>query len=943
MEQIHVLAWNALDSYQDNRGFVAQAFGRSMVSERNVCIRVEMEGFRPYFRLKIEKTTSREQVNVFFHKLTGFCRGIDPRFIFESRFPLYPYTKYYKRFVKLTFNSEYSRKKTAETIRQWIKEKNFSVLLHGMQLYDAALPSLLALQHELNIAPTGHIGIDHCAVDIDANGTWHVPYTAVHRVEDVRLGAFKIASFDIETLSYDSYIMKSSIFPDYNNRNDVVSQIGTCIMTIGTNEVQRYCFVLDSDKSFFKEHERMLPITDEEHSDFVLYPFYHERDLLLAWSRFIHDVDVDMFIGYNIFGFDWQYIHARCMLHNIEEEFCQNLSRTDRYDRMFQTRQLSSSAYGDNNMTFYDPIGRLNVDVYLHIKKEFKLDSYKLDNTSEHFLQRKKLDMPPKRLFQALKESRESVIEVAKYCVRDCDLVNELMVHLKIFPTIMEMSNTSRIPFQYVLLRGQQIRCFSLISYHAREMKYSVPDKIELNNQRKDFEGGYVMNPEKKVYMSDPICVLDVMSLYPSLIIAYNLCYSTIVTTNGTSDNVVDSDVTCVSIAEDREHRFVKSSKRIGVLSVILQGLWTQRQEIKKQMKTCSADVYALLDARQLSIKCCMNSLFGLTGITQEYAMLPCQYIAESITCMGRYTIQFAKSKIEEWYGSNTVRYIDSDSLFICFGNETRNNLNGAFIKGQEAEEKLNEILPSPIKMEFEKVLFPFIILTKKRYCGLVFEDHNDLTKSKILYKGISVVRRDFCAYTKHTLEEAMQIVFLERNIQKAYAYVQQSVKDLIEGRVPHEHLVMSKTLSSKNINQKNPAESTLAHVSLYTKLKRRDPNNCPKAGDRIEFLFVITGDKLLRDKVEHPLYVKEHGLHLDLLYYYHHQLYNPANELFSLLLSPEPFDPVGTNKTGIYLLEQFERQQQRLKSCELNKREGQKEITSFFTKRVKQVNDNTV
>jgi DNA polymerase elongation subunit (family B) len=184
--------------------------------------------------------------------------------------------------------------------------------------------------------------------------------------------------------------------------------------------------------------------------------------------------------------------------------------------------------------------------------------------------------------------------------------------------------------------------------------------------------------------------------------------------------------------------------------------------------------------------------------------------------------------------------------LFICFGNETRNNLNGAFIKGQEAKEKLNEILPSPIKMEFEKVLFPFIILTKKRYCGLVFEDHNDLTKSKILYKGISVVRRDFCAYTKHTLEEAMQIVFLERNIQKAYAYVQQSVKDLIEGRVPHEHLVMSKTLSSKNINQKNPAESTLAHVSLYTKLKRRDPNNCPKAGDRIEFLFVITGDKLL-------------------------------------------------------------------------------------------------
>ena len=105
-------------------------------------------------------------------------------------------------------------------------------------------------------------------------------------------------------------------------------------------------------------------------------------------------------------------------------------------------------------------------------------------------------------------------------------------------------------------------------------------------------------------------------------------------------------------------------------------------------MKSCTTEIYTLLDARQLSIKCCMNSLFGLTGITQDYAMLPCQYIAESITFMGRYTIQFAKTKIEEWYGKNTVKYIDSDSLFICFGEEVRNNLSGAFkkVKKQEPE-----------------------------------------------------------------------------------------------------------------------------------------------------------------------------------------------------------------------------------------------------------------
>ena len=933
MEQIHVLAWNTIDSYQDRRGFVVQAFGRSMSSGEQ--IQLEMEGFKPYFRIKINKHTSRAQVDKFFNNFLTFCKGIDPKFIFECRFPLYPYTEFYERFLKFTFNGEFTRKKAAEIIRQWIREKDHR-LLPDMQLYDAALPSLLALQHEMNISPSGHIGVRLHSMSIDMDGIWHIPYNEVFRIEDDRLGAFKIASFDIETLSYDSYISNSSVFPDFNKTNDVISQIGTCVMTISTGEIHRYCFVLDSEKSFFKQHEKMIAITDEEHSNFILYPFYSEKDLLLAWSRFIHDVNIDIFIGYNIFGFDWQYIHARCGLHQIEEEFSKFLSRTNRYDRMFQMRQLSSNAYGDNKMWFYDPIGRLNVDVYLHIKKEFKLDSYKLDNTSEHFLNRKKLDMPPQRLFQALKESRESIIEVAKYCVRDCDLVNELMVHLKIFPSIMEMSNISRIPFQYVLLRGQQIRCFSLISFHARELKYSVPDKIELSDKRNEFEGGYVMTPEKKIYMDDPICVLDVMSLHPSLIIAYNLCYSTIVIDKKEPTTGTEVDFHSVNISEGRIHRFVKSNVRTGILSVILQGLWNQRQYIKKQMKSCTTEIYTLLDARQLSIKCCMNSLFGLTGITQDYAMLPCQYIAESITFMGRYTIQFAKTKIEEWYGKNTVKYIDSDSLFICFGEEVRNNLTGAFEKGQEAETRLNEILPSPIKMEFEKILFPFIILTKKRYCGLVFEDSQDLTKSKILYKGISVVRRDFCAYTKKTLEEAMQIVFLERNIDKAYRHVQQSVQNLIEGRVSMESLVMSKTLSSKNIDCNNLSESTLPHVALYAKMKKRDPNNCPKAGERIEFLFTITGAKLLKDKVECPEYVRDNGLHLDLLYYYNHQLHNPINELFSLLLAPEPFDPVGTNKTGIYLLENFERKQHQLMMSEINKREGQREITSFFLKRLK-------
>lgn len=927
MEQIHVLSWNTLDSWQDNRGFIIQAFGRLM-NNTGTAVQVQFEGFKPFFRLSISKTCSRTEIDCFFEKFQRTTRGLESK-SFESRFPLYPFCEYYERFIKLSFNGEFSRKKAVEKIRTWINEKDFSVILPYMHLYDDCLPSLLAFQHEMHILPTGHIGIRMDNVYIDMNGIWHVPYKSVVHINDDRIAPFRIASFDIECLSFESYQTKNCIFPDFKKEKDCISQIGTCIMMTNSDVMHRFIFVLDSGTMFFKRREEL----EKDGSSFVLYSFTSEKDLLIEWSRFIHDQDPDIFIGYNIFGFDWNYIHQRCLLHRIEDEFCRNLSRTDKFDRMFQSRQLSSTAYGDNTMTFYNPTGRLNIDLYLHIKKEFKLDSYKLDNVAKHFMNQQKHPMPPSRLFQALKESRESCIEVAEYCIQDCVLVADLMVLLKVFTSIMEMSNISRIPFEYVLLRGQQIRCFSLISYHASHLKYSVPGKIT-TDKLTEFQGGFVMSPKKAVFMDDPISVLDVMSLYPSLIIAHNLCYSTVYL----DKSIQSSQLTVVDISEERHHCFVKKDVRVGVLSNILQGLWTRRQNIKKQMKSCDKQQYILLDARQLAIKLCMNSLFGLTGVTSDYAMLSCPYVAESITALGRQTILYAKDRIDEWYGPDSVLYIDSDSLFVSFGDSVRNNLPRAFELGFEAEKRLNEILPEPIKMEMEKIIYPFIILTKKRYCGLVYEDATDLSKSKILYKGISVVRRDFCSFTKKTIEDAMFHVFMERDIQKAYEHVQLRVKDLMEGRIPNELLVMSKTLSSKHAEAKDALSSTLPHVALYAKLKQRDPNNCPKSGERIEFLYTITGHKLLRDKVESPDYVREKCLDLDLLYYFENQLHNPIEELFSLLLAPEPFEALGKSRTAVSLWKRFHQEQKFKGYREVNKRSGQKEITDFyfFSKKVK-------
>ena len=177
----------------------------------------------------------------------------------------------------------------------------------------------------------------------------------------------------------------------------------------------------------------------------------------------------------------------------------------------------------------------------------------------------------------------------------------------------------------------------------------------------------------------------------------------------------------------------------------------------------------------------------------------------------------------------------------------------------------------------------------------------------------------------------------MEKNIRKAYEHVQSCVKGLLESRVSSESLVMSKTLSSKHTEMDDAANSTLPHVALYAKLKARDPNNCPQSGERVEFLYTITGGKLLRDKVESPEYVREKAMDLDCLYYFENQLNKPLEELFGLLLAPEPFEPVGKSKDAAVMLKNFMKKQSDYFYNKYNKRTGQTEIFDFFTKKIRQ------
>jgi DNA polymerase elongation subunit (family B) len=208
---------------------------------------------------------------------------------------------------------------------------------------------------------------------------------------------------------------------------------------------------------------------------------------------------------------------------------------------------------------------------------------------------------------------------------------------------------------------------------------------------------------------------------------------------------------------------------------------------------------------------------------------------------------------------------------------------------------------------------------------ALVYETP-DICKNHSEYKGVSIVRRDFCKYTRKVLEEAMSTVLCDRDIEKALRLILKSIEKLSTGQVEMDELIMSKTLNAKYSSQ--DADNKMPHVSVALKMKKRDPNNFPKSGDRVNFVFICNGEKLLKDRAEDPFFVSENGLNLDFLYYIDNQLIKPAQEIFDVLLYPEVFNFYDFVSDKVNLLRIIR------VGCERsakNAKNNQAEITKFF------------
>merc|ERR1719409_2145434 len=120
-------------------------------------------------------------------------------------------------------------------------------------------------------------------------------------------------------------------------------------------------------------------------------------------------------------------------------------------------------------------------------------------------------------------------------------------------------------------------------------------------------------------------------------------------------------------------------------------------------------------------------------------------------------------------------------------------SLTQAFKFGTEAADLVSKEFGAPVKMEFEKIYFPFLLMNKKRYVGLSWNRPEEA--GKLDAKGIEVVRRDWCELVRQVVERCLDLLLRERSAEQAIAYVQEMVAMLRQGRTDTRLLVVSKAL----------------------------------------------------------------------------------------------------------------------------------------------------
>lgn len=591
-------------------------------------------------------------------------------------------------------------------------------------------------------------------------------------------------------------------------------------------------------------------INNGERKQFVAGEDKNDKSVLADFAEYVRTCDPDIIVGYGNNKQDWSYLRERCKHHGLKL----NVDRTP--------TEPHTSVYGHVSVS-----GRAGVDLADYVE-EFPEVKVKTLASLADYLDVMKIEK--RRMIEDIDfpdywdtEEKRGLLKEFSMDNTVCIMgITEAMLNFAV-----ELSSLVSLPLDHVGTAAAGFRVEWFLIKHTHLLGELVPKRIE--QPYRPYSGGLVLKPTPGLH--DNIAVLDFKSMYPTLMIIYNLSPDTYVSP--------EDPIPREGVFEAPEVKYKFRKEPPGFYKEVLSHLIQVRDKIRPRMSKLSpvSTEYRVLDARQKAVKIITNASYGYAGWTgARWYVKP---VAEAAAAWGRHTIMTAielakKAKLKVVYG-------DTDSIFV---------------ENQAAKiEKLSEEIKKMIGLEVkpdEVYVRVFFTEAKKRYAGLLPDGRLDIV-------GLEVVRGDWATIAKQVQERVLEIILKEQSPKKAADFVQRFIYELRQKRVPYRDLVIWKTLTK-------PAEDYEVKVSHVEAAKMlRAKGWTLSVGDKIGFVVVV-GTGRLYERVK-PYMLATYD-EIDLEYYVSKQVVPAAARIL------ESF-----GVTGDQLLQK-----------ELNAKETRK-ITDFF------------
>ena len=626
-----------------------------------------------------------------------------------------------------------------------------------------------------------------------------------------------------------------------------------------------------------------------------------ELDLMVRMVEIVRTRDPDILTGYEVHGSSWGYLIERSQL-KYDYTLCDEFSRmkSESHGRFGK----ENDRWGFTTTSTIRVTGRHMINIWRAMRGELNLLQYTMENVVWHVLHRRIPHYSWKTLTNWYTSDKpQHLSKLIRYYQVRTRLDIEILEANELIPRTSEQARLLGVDFFSVFSRGSQFKVESIMFRIAKPENFILvsPSRKQVGGQNALECLPLVMEPQSAFYNS-PLLVLDFQSLYPSVMIAYNYCYSTFLGrvanwrgTNKMGFTEYKRQQGLLSLLQDNINiapngmMYVKTEIRKSLLAKMLTEILETRVMVKSGMKKDKDDkmLQQLLNNRQLALKLLANVTYGYTSASFSGRM-PCSEIADSIVQTGRETLERTIAyihSVEKW-GAEVV-YGDTDSLFVYLKGRTRDQ---AFDIGNEIAKAITDMNPRPVKLKFEKVYHPCVLLAKKRYVGYKYES-KDQVKPEFDAKGIETVRRDGTPAEQKIEEKALKLLFETADLSQIKEYFQKQCDKIMRGSVSVQDFCFAKEVRLGTYSDKGAPP---AGALISTKRMLEDARAEPQYGERVPYV-VITGAPGARliDRCVAPedLLANPHW-QLDAEYYISKNLIPPLERIFNL---------VGANVRGWY------------------------------------------